>query len=533
MRYEVHELMRQFAGHELSQLPADERVTRLRHCAYYLALLGRRGEELKGRRQLEALAAIEADSGNMRVAWQWAVEEQLHERLDQALGGLGLFYEWRGYYQEGEATCREAVQRVARTASITGLQLTTKLLRWQARFSRYLGQHLAGMQLAQRGLELLNSPNLADQDVRTEQAATVLNLGEISVDYAEGKRQFEHGLALAKSIGDPWRTAQACCLLGNRLANAPGSDAIGQELLEESLRLYQELGDRRSTLGVLKIIGFSAVLRGQLARGESILRQSLAIAREMPGAIETLESMHALAHGLVICGKYTEACEIAGEGMLLCQALGHRPWLARALSLTTNIQLALGWYDSAYEQGLRGLEAAEEIGDPALASFALWRLGDIKLAQGQYAEAGQLLKRSTETHRRLQILGRLADVLASEGYAAYVPGQSHEIRRCLIETLQMSLDGRLWLTAIRSLPLAALYSLSRGRIETAIELYALASCTQYVANSPWFEDVAGRHVAAAAGSLPLGVVLSAQQRGQNRDMWQTVEDLLEALLEEA
>ena len=190
--------------------------------------------------------------------------------------------------------------------------------------------------------------------MRTEQAATVLNWENSPADFAEAQKHFEHGLALAKSIGDRWRTAQALLLLGNRLANAPGSDAIGQELFEESLRLYQELGDRRSTLGVLKIIGFSAVLRGQLARGESILRQSLAIAREMPGAIETLESMHALAHGLVICGKYTEACEIAGEGMLLCQALGHRPWLARALSLTTNIQLALGRYDSAYEQGLLG-----------------------------------------------------------------------------------------------------------------------------------------------------------------------------------
>ena len=163
----------------------------------------------------------------------------------------------------------------------------------------------------------------------------------------------------------------------------------------------------------------------------------------------------------------------------------------------------------------------------------MWRLGDIKLAQGQYAEAGQLLKRSTETHRRLQILGRLADVLASEGYAAYVPGQIHEIRLCLVETLQMSLADRLWLTAIRSLPLAALYAISRGRTEAAVELYALASCAVHVTNSPWFEDVAGRHVAAAAGSLPIEVVLSAQQRGRNRDMWQAVENLLETLLEEA
>jgi len=50
-----------------------------------------------------------------------------------------------------------------------------------------------------------------------------------------------------------------------------------------------------------------------------------------------------------------------------------------------------------------------------------------------------------------------------------------------------------------------------------------------VANSRWFEDVAGREIAAAAEALPPEVVAAAQERGRARDLWATVEELLDEL----
>ena len=59
-----------------------------------------------------------------------------------------------------------------------------------------------------------------------------------------------------------------------------------------------------------------------------------------------------------------------------------------------------------------------------------------------------------------------------------------------------------------------------------MELYALASRYAFVANSQWFEDVAGRHITAAAESLPPEVVVAAQERGRARDLWETARELL-------
>ena len=64
-------------------------------------------------------------------------------------------------------------------------------------------------------------------------------------------------------------------------------------------------------------------------------------------------------------------------------------------------------------------------------------------------------------------------------------------------------------------------------MERAVELYATASCHGIVANSRWFEDVAGKHIAAAAQSLPPEVVAAAQERGRARDLWETARELLD------
>ena len=64
-----------------------------------------------------------------------------------------------------------------------------------------------------------------------------------------------------------------------------------------------------------------------------------------------------------------------------------------------------------------------------------------------------------------------------------------------------------------------------------MELYALASRYPFVANSRWFEDVAGKHIAAVAATLPPEVVAAAQKRGRARDLEAMVAELLAELEE--
>lgn len=84
---------------------------------------------------------------------------------------------------------------------------------------------------------------------------------------------------------------------------------------------------------------------------------------------------------------------------------------------------------------------------------------------------------------------------------------------------------------VGALPLAALPWVDQGEIERAVELYALARRYPHVANSRWYEAVAGRQIAAVAETLPPEEVAAAQARGKARDLWGTAAELLAELEE--
>jgi hypothetical protein len=118
---------------------------------------------------------------------------------------------------------------------------------------------------------------------------------------------------------------------------------------------------------------------------------------------------------------------------------------------------------------------------------------------------------------------------ATLAYVALGLGRRSQAREHLSRGIQPTAKSKYRDAALLSLPAMALLFLDEGAPERAVELYALASRYPYVANSRWFEDVAGKEIAAAAESLPPDVVARAQERGRARDLWATMEELLEEL----
>jgi hypothetical protein len=54
----------------------------------------------------------------------------------------------------------------------------------------------------------------------------------------------------------------------------------------------------------------------------------------------------------------------------------------------------------------------------------------------------------------------------------------------------------------------------------------LASHHPLVTNARWFEDVAGRHISAAAADLASGVVSAAEERGRARKLDDVIRELM-------
>ena len=75
------------------------------------------GADLRGARQMEAIAELEPKAENLRVAWQWTIDHRDWQLVEQAMDGLGFFYEWQGRLEEGEAAVQMASDALHATGS--------------------------------------------------------------------------------------------------------------------------------------------------------------------------------------------------------------------------------------------------------------------------------------------------------------------------------------------------------------------------------------------------------------------------------
>jgi hypothetical protein len=112
------------------------------------------------------------------------------------------------------------------------------------------------------------------------------------------------------------------------------------------------------------------------------------------------------------------------------------------------------------------------------------------------------------------------------GYAERGLDQPDRAWQHLVEALRIAAEIKLFRPCLFVLPGIALLLADQGEKERAVELYGLASRYEFVGNSRWFEDVAGRHIAAVAATLTPDVVTAAQERGRARNLDITVAELL-------
>jgi hypothetical protein len=87
-RYEVHDLLRQYAEERLQADPEQSEALHDRHCRYYARLMAAHSEQLKSEALGEALAVLGAERDNVRAAWNWAVSHRRVEELNQFMDCL-------------------------------------------------------------------------------------------------------------------------------------------------------------------------------------------------------------------------------------------------------------------------------------------------------------------------------------------------------------------------------------------------------------------------------------------------------------
>jgi predicted ATPase/transcriptional regulator with XRE-family HTH domain len=301
-RYDMHELVRQYAAAQLAANPDEHTAARDRHSGYFLTLLQRRERDMKGSLQKAVLAELVVEADNLRPAWDWAVEQRKAAEVRGALRSLSWFYEIRGWLQEGEAVFRRASEAFGGPhppapsptlgrgeevnspspqvgeggwgghAPVEQIAALGHLLAHHGWFCLRQGRHGQAQASLQRGLALLRT---IEDPIALADTLTALGMvTHLIGDSAAAKPSLTEGFALGRTLADDW--VLVLCLGGLAMAaHALGEYEEAERLARECLTIARRSGNPRGIVFAISTFSMAAAARGLHADAQALLRESL------------------------------------------------------------------------------------------------------------------------------------------------------------------------------------------------------------------------------------------------------------------
>jgi tetratricopeptide (TPR) repeat protein len=531
-RYDVHELLRQYATEKLAAAPEVEAELRGRHSVYYLNFLGGHDDDWHTGRQLETLATVTGEADNIQRAWQWAFEQGNSTNISPAMDGWAWYYIWRGRLADASDVFGALAEKMARMAGDSEsappevLRVWAKALAWHGSFG---SNNFSAQEVLQRSLGILDRPELAQEDVRRDRAFVLNVIADryYSVDRQAARQFREQSLELYRARGDQWGIASGLGSLGY-LDWATGDYARAQDRIQASLALHQARGDAQEQNGLLNALAWLYQHLGQMEKSMSFRREWLRLCQQTGNRFALMNSMANLAHGLHWHGDFEEARRWADSALAICLELGDRGeegYIRLAICMAF---MFTGRYDQANDEGALALALLREHGIKGTEASALWALGSVALVRPSGHEAWSAFTESRRLYEEVQD-NFLGLALSGLVYAACCERRLEEATAHALEALRYTLRLRDHLLLFVTLPSVALLLALTHETVRALEVWELALAQPFVANSRWHADVAGAPIAAAAAALPPDDVKLARERGRALDLWETAEALVKQL----
>jgi len=533
-RYELHELLRQYSAAILDSCPDALQETLDRHCAFFASALQRWDADLQGPRQVPALEEMKADSENIRAAWDWAVAQGQVDHIEQAMEGFAWFQWWRGHYRQGETALQAAVEslegHVERTTEAESLRVLAHALAWQSYSSRALGRSELAIQLQERGLALLERPEMSDVDTRAERALLLRNLAftRLMSDSSQARHLLAQSLALYEELGNDWEMGETLAYLGSA-ARLQGAYGESDRFFSEYLGICQRLGDQ---VGIAWSLAFGApvaIRQGRFEEAEHLARESVVVSKKLGYRETTGVALLSLGEALKSLARFTASRSVLQDSLEIFEDLGRRGWMAYAQTALASANLHLGQYQNARDHAEIGLSLAQGKGIRGRIGLALLLLGCVALAEQRYEEASEYLVESVATYRHTGHPDDIACATAVNAYAAIGLGQWVRAWETLSTALHAAADHAYTFAVLYGLPALGLLLARQGEVKRGVELYASASSYPLVSSSHWFTDVSGEPIKAAASELSAQDFVEVEERGRAIDPQAMLVELLDEL----
>jgi tetratricopeptide (TPR) repeat protein len=232
-----------------------------------------------------------------------------------------------------------------------------------------------------------------------------------------------------------------------------------------------------------------------------------------------------LAQVLLYTGRFAEAQDFAQKSIDIHARVGEsHEYVLYTLALACEHQRDYIPARSLIEQSL--LEA-RRLNSWYHISFALDCSAEISMAEQRFEEASHQLQESLEilSNRKAPVM--MGKPLANLAYTMRALGLTEKANYYLRKSLELAYRIGSFKQALHALPSLALSYGDRGNIHQAIQIFALAKKYPYVANSKWFEDIAGREIRSWEHTLVENRSGKSENIEQEIRIWDIVRQWLE------
>jgi tetratricopeptide (TPR) repeat protein len=430
-RYDMHEMIRQFAAERLAGQPGEEAACRLAHGRFFAYWTQQQEASFFNSQQVDALRLMRLEADNLRAAWQHVVALRAVAEIEAFHQGLAMFFSEESWHSEAIILLQQAVDWLEKTPAraVKEERLLSSLLWIQGALYVQIGELDRAETLELRCLRLaqkINEPLLiARASYRLTQIYSARSEVKTAMEHAQG------ALALFRSLGDERGVANICAMLGDiygragnyaastqhfqaaleflrrqgdfssmaRVLSALGANAVtvgdfaqARAYLEEAQQLRERVGGLVSLPEILLNLGIVAEAGGQYAEAQGYWEAAVAAARK-PGldnaaaAHLVARSMNRLADLFCLQANYTGARQLAGEARAIYEKLGRRESTGMSLNTLGLIRQAQHALDDAEHTHCEAFAIAKEFDDHRGMATALNYLGQNALLRRDGASA--------------------------------------------------------------------------------------------------------------------------------------------------
>jgi predicted ATPase/class 3 adenylate cyclase len=212
----------------------------------------------------------------------------------------------------------------------------------------------------------------------------------VADDPAEGVRWFE-GLLEHSETANVATDVRAHALRAyGSSAHISGDPDLAERLCEQSLALFDELGDEEGRAVLLHRLGITAMHRGELERARSLVDESHRIHErtdDLWGQAQTVGTLGAIERDT---GNERRAFELIERSAELARGVGVPWWEGGMLAELACLSLNGGRLDEAEKHAQASLELAEKLRDRSGRVFGVGVLAGVAAERGECERAGLL-----------------------------------------------------------------------------------------------------------------------------------------------